>query len=48
MFDSLDDQMKHDDQLQTTAKERVMRWVIGVALCALVLAGFYFGVRMLQ
>ena len=48
MFESLDDQIKHDDQLQTTTKDRVIRWVLVAVVCVLVFAGFYFGVRMLK
>lgn len=48
MFDSLDDKIKQDDQAGTTTKDRVIRWVMIAAVCILVFAGFYFGVRMLE
>ena len=48
MFDSLDDKIKQDDQEGTTAKDRVIRWVMIVAVCLVVFAGYYFGVRMLK
>ena len=48
MFDSLDDQIKRDDQLDTTMKERVIRWVAVAVVSVLVFAGLYFSVRMLE
>ncbi len=48
MFDSLDEQMKHDDALETTPKERVLRWVAVAVVSVLVFGGLYFGVRMLE
>ncbi|MBI4874492.1 MAG: hypothetical protein HY822_07655 [Acidobacteria bacterium] len=48
MFDSLDEQMKHDDQLETSTKERVMRWIAVAVVSVLVFAGLYFSVRMLS
>lgn len=48
MFDSLDEQMKHDDQAETTSKERVMRWLMIGVLSVLLFGGLFFGVRMLQ
>jgi hypothetical protein len=47
MFDSLDDQMKHDEQLETTGRERIIRWVAIAVVSVLVFAGLYYGVRML-
>lgn len=48
MFDSLDDKIKQDDQLETTTKERVIRWVAVAVVSVLVFAGLYFSVRMLE
>jgi len=48
MFDSLDDQMKHDDQLETTPKERILRWVVVALVSVLVFSGLYYGVSMLE
>ena len=48
MFESLDEHMKHDDQLETTPKERIMRWVAVAVVSVLVFAGLYFSVRMLE
>ncbi len=46
MFDSLADQIKHDEQGQTTNKERVVRYSIIGVLSVLLFAGLYIAVRM--
>ena len=48
MFDSLDEQMKHDDQMETTPRERILRWVAVAFVSVLVFSGLYYGVRMLE
>ncbi len=48
MFESLDDHIKHDDQLESTMKERVMRWAAIAVVSVLVFAGVFFSVRMLD
>jgi hypothetical protein len=48
MFDSLDDQMKHDDQLETTPRERILRWVAVAFVSIVVFSGLYYGVSMLE
>jgi len=48
MFDSLDEQMKHDANLETTRRERVLRWVAVAVVSVLVFGGIYFGVTMLE
>ena len=48
MFDSLADQMKHDEQVQISAKERMLRWFAVAVLSVLVFGGLYYGVQMLQ
>ena len=48
MFDSLADQMKHDDREQVNTKERVCRYAAVAVLSVLLFGGLYFGVRMLQ
>jgi hypothetical protein len=46
MFDGLDEQMKRDEQAETTNTERYLRWA-AVAIASVVLfAGLYLGVRM--
>jgi hypothetical protein len=48
MFDSLDEQIKHDKQEATTRKERILRWVMVAVVSILVFGGFYFGIRLVQ
>jgi len=48
MFDSLDEQMKNDDNKVGTSKERAMKWVLVVLVSVVVFGGLYFGVHMLQ
>jgi hypothetical protein len=48
MFESLDDQMKHDAKAEKTPKERVVEVVAIVVLSIVVFAGLFFGVRMLE
>ena len=48
MFDSLDDQMKHDDAMETTSGQRMTKWA-AIAAISLVLFGcLYAGIRMLE
>jgi len=47
MFDSLDEQMKHDLEKQTTSQQRILLW-IAIALASIVIfGGLYFGVSRL-
>ena len=46
MFDSLSDQMKADERLQTSGRERMIRYVIIAVLSILVFVGLYLAVRM--
>ena len=48
MFDSLDETMKHDDQEQTTAKERWMRYVVTAVVSVVVVGGLLLSIRMLE
>jgi hypothetical protein len=48
MFDSLDEQMKHDDQMTTTPRERILRWVAVAVVSVALFSGLYYGVRMLE
>jgi hypothetical protein len=48
MFESLDEQIKHDLDAQTTKKQRVLLW-LGVAVATVILfGGLYFGVRFIE
>jgi len=48
MFESLDEQMKHDDQETTSPRERMMKYILAGIVSVLVFGGLYFGVRMLE
>lgn len=48
MFDSLDEQMKHDAAEGGGKVQRIICWTAGVLVAILVLGGIYFGVRMLE
>ena len=47
MFDSLDDQMKHDAHLETTKGQQAVKWAVIVALSILLFSGLYYAVRMM-
>ena len=48
MFDSLDDQMKKDDDRVSSGKERMLRWALYVIAGLVVFAGLYLGVYSLS
>jgi hypothetical protein len=48
MFDSLDEQMKHDAKAASTRKERVFEWIAIVAVSIVVFGGLFLGVRLLE
>lgn len=48
MFESLDEQMKHDEDEVTTPKERWMRHALVALVSVLLFGGLYMGVRMLE
>ena len=43
MFDSLEEQMKHDDQAASTNKERFLLWAAIAVASILVFGGVYYG-----
>ncbi|MCC7154670.1 MAG: hypothetical protein IT161_08850 [Bryobacterales bacterium] len=47
MFESLDEQMKHDEEETTTPKEKYMKWVLVALVSLAVFGGLYMGVRVL-
>jgi hypothetical protein len=47
MFESLDEQIKKDDDLVSSIKERMMRWALSVLAAVGVFAGLIFAVRSL-
>ena len=47
MFDSLDDQMKHDDAMETTPGQRMTKWLVIAAISLVLFGGLYTAIRML-
>jgi hypothetical protein len=47
MFESLDEQMKKDDDLVSSIKDRMTRWALCVLAAVVVLGGLIFAVRSL-
>jgi hypothetical protein len=48
MFDSLSDQIKHDDAETTKISERIVRWVAVAVLSVVLFGGLYLGIKMLE
>jgi hypothetical protein len=48
MFDSLDEQMKHDEREQSSTKERVLRYIAIGAVSVLVFGGLIVAVAKFQ
>ncbi len=48
MFETLDDHIKHDVQMESTRTERVLRVVLALVVTVLVLGGLYIAVRMVD
>ena len=48
MFDSLSDQIKHDDAETTKVTERIIRWVAVAVLSVVLFGGLYLGIKMLE
>lgn len=48
MFDSLEDQIKHDDDVEVPRKERIIRRVVVGVLSILLFGGLYLAVRMVE
>ena len=44
MFDSLDEQMKKDEDRVSSPKERMMKYALYIAAAAAVFGGLYYGV----
>jgi hypothetical protein len=47
MFDSLDDQIRKDEDRVTSSKQRMMRWALYVLAAGLVMGGVIFGVHLM-
>jgi hypothetical protein len=41
MFDSLDEHMKHDDDVEVTSSARIIKWVAVAAFSILAFGGLY-------
>ena len=48
MFDCLADQIKHDEHLEVSNRERMVRWLTVAVLSVVIFGGVYYGVQMLQ
>ncbi len=48
MFETLDQQMKHDDEAASSRTERMLPWFIAVIGAVLVLGGLVLAVRLLE
>jgi hypothetical protein len=48
MFDSLDEQMKHDEREQVSTKERVIRYITVGAVSVLVFGGLALAIQHFQ
>jgi len=48
MFESLDDQMKHDAKAEKTPRERLVEYLMIAVLSVVIFAGLFFGVRLMQ
>lgn len=48
MFDSLDEQMKADENKISTSKERALKWVLVLLVSVVVFGGLYVGVHLMQ
>jgi len=48
MFDSLADQIKHDEQEQVTSAERFLRWAAIAVLSFVAFGGLYLGIHLLH
>lgn len=47
MFDSLDDKIKHDNAVEISPRERIVKGVVVTVLSVLLFGGLYFAVRTL-
>jgi hypothetical protein len=47
MFESLDEQLKVDAHKSMSSTERVIRWVLGIAIALIVFGALYWGVHVM-
>jgi hypothetical protein len=48
MFETLDDQIKHDAEAASSKTERMMPWLIAVVGAVVILGGLVVAVRLIQ
>ena len=48
MFDSLDEQIRKDDDRISSSKQRMLRWVLYALACVVVFGGVILGVRFMS
>jgi hypothetical protein len=48
MFESLDDTMKHDQQRESTPRERITKYVVTALVSLVVVGGLLIGIRMME
>jgi lipid-A-disaccharide synthase-like uncharacterized protein len=47
MFDTLDRQMRHDDSLETTSTQRMVKWALIAFASVLLFGGLYSAIQLL-
>ena len=47
MFEILSDQMKHDEEVETTARERVLRRIATGVVSAVIFGALYLSIHLL-
>ena len=48
MFDCIADQIRHDEHLAVSERERVVRWIAVALFSVLIFGSVYLGVQLLQ
>jgi hypothetical protein len=48
MFESLDEQLRLEHRKTMSSKERMIPWVLGIAIVLIVFCALYWGIHMMQ
>ena len=48
MFESLDDQMKHDDAMASSPREKLFKWAAVGLISVLVFGGIYLAIQLME
>jgi hypothetical protein len=48
MFDSLDDQMKHDDAMVVTARERYLKYIAIIVISVALVGGLLLAMQLME